>query len=214
MRAALAAFAFLAAVVPVNAATFTAERTVDGAPAIRMSGLLADGDELTFQRMLAAKPTPTTLITEGWGGDALAAIKIGMEARGMRTVVPTGQTCASACAFVWLAGKTRVREAPSDVGFHAVYVTKGTTKAVSAPGNAVVGAYLDQIGISPPAIVYMMSAGPDLVQWLFPEDRQRYGLAYEDAAPASIAVLAGPPVHPAVTASRALRPGATAAPTE
>ena len=54
---------------------------------------------------------------------------------------------------------------------------------MSAPGNALMGAYLAMLGFKPEAIIHMAEAGVDTVTPLLPEDRARYGIMYQDAPP-------------------------------
>jgi hypothetical protein len=62
------------------------------------------------------------------------------------------------------------------VGFHAVYVDNGGQASVSSAGNALVGAYLNQLGLPASAIVYITSAPPEGMQWLSFVDAQHYGI--------------------------------------
>jgi hypothetical protein len=45
-------------------------------------------------------------------------------------------------------------------------------------GNALVGAYLNKLGLSYGAIVYLTDAPPDDMQWLNPEDAEKAGITY------------------------------------
>jgi len=62
------------------------------------------------------------------------------------------------------------------VGFHAAYVKAEGQAAVSSAANAVVGAYLNQIGLPTSAIIYITEAPPDGMQWLNFVDARRYGI--------------------------------------
>ena len=181
MRAAFAALAVMAAIAPANAATLMSMTLADGTPVIAISGLIANGDKEAFDLEMTTKPTPRALLLDSNGGDAIVAMQIGSEARNLKTIVPAGSPCLSACALIWLAGKPRVRETGAEIGFHALYVTKNGVKTISAPGNALVGAYFAQLGLNAQAIVHLTEAGVDKVQPLLPEDRARYGIAYDDA---------------------------------
>jgi hypothetical protein len=92
------------------------------------------------------------------------------------TVVPDGGLCASACAIAWLGGAQRFIGAGSKVGFHAAYVLKAGVTAESGPGNAVLGSYLYQLGLSEEAIVYLTQAGPTSMKWLSPDEAGQHGI--------------------------------------
>jgi hypothetical protein len=80
------------------------------------------------------------------------------------TIVNT--LCASACALMWLAGNPRYIGKGAHIGFHAVYIERGGKLMESGMGNALVGAYLNQLGLSHRAIAFVTSAPPEGVEWL------------------------------------------------
>jgi hypothetical protein len=55
----------------------------------------------------------------------------------------------------------------------------GGKAAESGVGNALVGAYLNQIGMPETAIVYVTSAPPEGIDWLTPEKAGRVGIVFE-----------------------------------
>jgi uncharacterized protein YecT (DUF1311 family) len=62
------------------------------------------------------------------------------------------------------------------VGFHAAYTNKDGQPAISSAANAVIGAYLNQLGLSAAAIVYITSSPPEGMQWLNLADARRFGI--------------------------------------
>jgi hypothetical protein len=62
------------------------------------------------------------------------------------------------------------------VGFHAAYIDNGGQPAVSSAGNALVGAYLNQLNLPASAIVYITEAPPEGMQWLSFADAEHYGI--------------------------------------
>ena len=113
-----------------------------------------------------------------YGGSASPAWQIGdwIRKRGMSTFVPGDRTCTSACALIWLAGVPRMVGDTPQIGFHAVY--DPTTRRETGPGNAVVGAYLRDLGIGYKAIVVMTRKGPTAVEWLSPDLAKELGVAW------------------------------------
>jgi hypothetical protein len=63
------------------------------------------------------------------------------------------------------------------IGFHAAY--NGKTMQVSGPGNALIGAYLKELGLSDSAIIYITQRDPSEIQWLTVEDTGKFGLYWE-----------------------------------
>src|SRR5262249_37908332 len=61
-------------------------------------------------------------------------------------------------------------------GFHAAYIRADGQAAVSSAGNALVGAYLNQLGLPASAIIYITGTPPDAMQWLNFADATRYGI--------------------------------------
>jgi hypothetical protein len=87
-------------------------------------------------------------------------------------------TCASACALIWLAGARRYVWDTAKIGFHGAF--DAVTMEGSGPGNAIVGAYLNKLGLSYQAIVYMTAASPTDMRWLHSDDAKRWGVAAEN----------------------------------
>jgi tetratricopeptide (TPR) repeat protein len=163
---------------PVLAAEFSKTGSPGNGPdIIFVAGDLALGDEKKFINV-ALSSGDAVVVLQSPGGNLIAGIEIGraIHLKGFATYVPDNIQCASACALAWLGGRVRYMSNSARVGFHAVYVDNGGKAAVSSSGNALVGAYLNQIGLPPPAIVYITEASPQGMQWLTFTDAQRYGI--------------------------------------
>ena len=144
---------------------------------IEVSGELARGDEAKFIEV-AIKSADAIVVFHSGGGNLLAGIEIGRAIRlkGFSTLVPDNMHCASACALAWLAGRVRLMSDTARVGFHAVYTSEDGETRVSSAGNAIAGAYLNQLGLPTSAIIYITGAPPDGMQWLNFADAQRVGI--------------------------------------
>jgi hypothetical protein len=166
--------------------------------------VMVDGDlELTDIENFRNKVAPLAKATVAFrsdGGSLLAGIRVGMMIRvkNFITVVPDQAQCASACAVAWLGGVHRFMGTGSKVGFHAAYVQKAGAATESAPGNAVLGAYLDQIGLPEDAIVYITQAAPSSMKWLTLDEAAQHGI---DVALLPPAERAAPPDEPKAVAS-------------
>jgi uncharacterized protein YraI len=158
------------------------EPDASGRVFVDVVGELNIGDEKTFEKKTANRRNViVTLISAG--GNPLPAIEMGKLIRkhAMTTFVPGNRLCASACALIWLAGKPRTLESNARVGFHAAY--NRHTGQESGAGNALVGAYLNEIGLSSKAILGMTSHGPTEMAWLTDDRAKAWGLALETMQP-------------------------------
>ena len=140
---------------------------------IGVTGTFEPGDGERFVRF--ATDDKAIVVLASPGGELTSAITIGEHIRmkGYSTVVPPNATCASACGLVWLAGVVRSGTVTSKIGFHAAYTGKGD---VTSSGNAVVGAYLNKIGVSYKAIRYITSPEPADMTWLTFEKARDLGI--------------------------------------
>ncbi len=159
---------------PVKAAEIAAiERNI-----IMISGEIVKGDADKFATIVVTAPADTVVILSSGGGGIFESMMIGeaIRARHFATGIPNDATCASACGLIWLAGIPRYIGSTGRVGFHAAYVVKEGVASETGSGNAVVGAYLTNLGLSYEAIFYVTSAAPDNITWLHTADAKRIGI--------------------------------------
>ena len=189
--------ALLCAQTLAHAASIEVSRLNDGGPLVSLEGDIELDDVAQFWSKVATL-SKATVAFRSEGGSLLAGIRIGTLIResGFATLVPDGAWCASACAVAWLGGVHRLLGTGSKVGFHAAYVLKGHKATESGPGNAVLGAYLYQLGLSEDAIVYVTQADPSSMRWLSLEQAAQYGI---DVALAPGAIASASPASPVVT---------------
>lgn len=172
-----------------------------------MALVMVEGDlELADIAIFRDKVAPLARATVAFrsdGGSLLAGIRIGMQirVRNFNSVVPDAAQCASACAVAWLGGVHRFLGTGARVGFHAAYVQKAGSTAESGPGNAVLGAYLDQIGLPEDAIVYITQAAPTSMKWLSMEEAAQHGIDVALLPPPDAPAPASP-VIPNIVASQ------------
>jgi hypothetical protein len=92
--------------------------------------------------------------------------------------------CTSACALAWLGGKERFMGANARIGFHAASVTDNSHPSASAAANAVIGAYLHEVGITDVnGIIYLTKADPQSITWLNLADAIRYRISVKTFDP-------------------------------
>ena len=173
---------------------------------IVITGELVQGDAARFTEAALSQRNATVVLASP-GGSLQAGIDIGEAARllDMRTMVPDDAICASACALAWLGGKRRIMGDGAQIGFHAAYrVTEQGGASVSSMGNALVGGYLNKLGLSDQAIFYITRSDPAAMQWLSEEDALRLGISVQKSGAAvagtqSLGTPAPRPVEPRVT---------------
>jgi hypothetical protein len=125
-------------------------------PVVGVIGEIGPYDSARFSSLVAGLPSAFVGLSSP-GGNILASVQIGEMVREKRfsTIVPDKKTCASACALIWLAGVRRYVWETAKIGFHGAFDSR--TLEESGPGNAIVGAYLNKLGLSYEAIAYMTS---------------------------------------------------------
>jgi hypothetical protein len=196
-RAALSAAALLASGDLARPAEITVNDD-DGKSIILIRGELAFGDERKFVDVALARPN-ALVVLEGPGGNLTTGLEIGRAIRlkGFVTAVVSDSFCASACALAWLGGQTRLMGATARIGFHAAYRSGPDGSPVPAStGNALVGAYLNQLGLPTSAILYISEAPPEGMNWLSPGEARSHGIA-AITVPDAVASQSAPAQNPA-----------------
>ncbi|MEP7173677.1 MAG: PAN domain-containing protein [Aestuariivirga sp.] len=172
---------FLLLAFPVGA-TAAEIRLVPGAAHgvnyITVIGTFELGDDQKFIQI--ALPLETAIVAfNSEGGNLSAGLGMGRAIRlkEFSTLVPKNSLCASACGLAWLGGFERLVEEGAQVGFHAAYITNNGQSQETGMGNALSGAYLNQLGLTQSAIAYVTEAAPQNMKWLTAEDAKRVGIA-------------------------------------
>ena len=144
---------------------------------VLVEGTLLPSDGTEFRSRVGSL-TKAIVTFNSDGGSLLAGIEIGKTIRlkSFATVVLDGERCASACAFAWLGGSPRFMGTDSFVGFHAAYVEREGRPTETGVGNALLGSYLTQIGLSESAVVYITKAAPTEMTWLNFRDAEQIGI--------------------------------------
>lgn len=145
--------------------------------AILIAGTIMPGDRQKFAN-IALTTDKAVVILFSEGGNVWDALEIGRAIRlkGFPTYVMANDVCASACALIWLAGTPRQMSSSARIGFHAVYMDASGAREVSSSGNAIVGSYLNSLGLPEAAVFELTSAAPDSVQWLKPTEAAKFGI--------------------------------------
>jgi hypothetical protein len=142
---------------------------------VTVSGDLVLSDANEFRQIVAGIPKAIVAFRSD-GGSVVAAIDIGRQIRfkNFTTLVPDNTRCASACALAWLGGTPRLMGANTHIGFHAAYNPRSGQEVGVA--NALVGAYLGQIGLPDKAVIYATRAPPKSMAWLTMSAARQVGI--------------------------------------
>lgn len=174
--------------------------TADG-KVVTIHGTIQIGDEDVFAAAIKRSPAAIVELNSG-GGSVDAALEIGRHIRKLRlaTTVLPGTPCASACALVWLAGVARYADDSSFIGFHAAYIYRHGVPVESGAANALVGAYLNELGLPTSAVRFVTSAPPQGIARLERTIATRLGITYTSMrdAPSRQVAQPAPPTSPAV----------------
>ena len=176
MRLAFCVFSIIASTLSAQAADIKIRSLGAGAPdLIVVYGKLEQSDADQFNTV--ANATSKALVAfAGPGGNVVEALAIGetIRLKNFATVVLDHERCASACALAWLGGTRRFMGDGALIGFHATWDAR--SGSVSGVGNALVGAYLNKLGLPTTAVVYITAAAPAEILWLTISDAKRYGI--------------------------------------
>jgi hypothetical protein len=135
----------------------------------------------------------------GPGGKLAEGLKIGNTIRvHSYTTVAAGE-CASACSLIWLAGTARYVLAAGSLGFHAAYVLDGASVHENVQANALIGAYLANLGLSYDVVAYVTATASTEITWLDAAEAKRLNIKYTfiqneppSAPPQSAPTIAAP----------------------
>jgi hypothetical protein len=174
----VAAFIIFSTLQQSEAADISMRAGKDGASdLIIIRGDITAEDEKTFKQ-IALNTEFATVVLDSPGGLIRPAIAIGKTIRikEFATAVVDAE-CVSSCALIWLAGDVRYMAKNSKVGFHAAYIEDKNGKTIpTATGNALVGSYLNSLGLNDSIVSFVTRAGATEVNWLNKDGADRLGL--------------------------------------
>jgi hypothetical protein len=150
----------------------------DGSTYITIEGEIVEGDSAQFKRITQTVSGQAFVVLHSNGGSAIEAMEIGetIRARGYATAVINGNQCASACGLIWLAGTPRYVGTTAHVGFHAAYHLEGEAARESGAVNALIGAYVTNLGLSYGAVLFVTSSPPTQMKWMHSSDTEKLGI--------------------------------------
>jgi len=178
-----------------NAASFQANpgRCNDGDPncwMVTIEGKINPGDDEVFTRVTKKVPDVSddvrvVVVLESPGGNFDAGMSIARQVRDKRYSTGANKLCTSICAVIWLSGNGCFYLKESAIGFHGVFThyvdkngnhVKGTPYWVPSGSNAVLGAWLAELGVPMSTIELFTSPNADSMYWLKTKNLKALGI--------------------------------------
>jgi ATP-dependent protease ClpP protease subunit len=142
--------------------------------ALRLQGMIDARSALSFRRVLAANPQAKVLVLDSPGGDVQNGLLIADDiyTRGMSTVVPKGSVCASACAYMFFAGRNRVVQ--GELGVHQI---SGSASLENAQLNiSDILDTLNKYGVDQRIFPIMFRTSADDIHFFSSDEIKQYGI--------------------------------------
>ena len=142
--------------------------------AMRLSGVIGPGSYRKFHRIVR-QAKPDLIVLEGPGGVLGEAILIAHEIRrrGIPTVVRPNAVCASGCAIMFLAGRSKYMGKGAKLGLHSASFLDGE---MDPEATGVMAAYLAEVGVPSITLRRMAMTGPDHIRWLTRSEQMAIGI--------------------------------------
>lgn len=140
------------------------------------SGQVGANDLLNLKKALREHPTITTLILkDNPGGLVHIGLVIAEEIyeRGLDTYIPKDSFCASACSFVFFAGKNRIAE--GRLGVHQISAPEMNGSQAQFGVSDIV-ATLPKYGVAADVLGIMFRTPPDDMYFFSPHEITKYGI--------------------------------------
>jgi hypothetical protein len=163
-------------------------RSLDGTPALFLTGQIQTGDAARFLAHLDGLDAPPATVTlHSPGGSVADALEIGrrLRADGIATRMQPGAACFSACPYILAGGIERRVSRTAMVGVHQHYFGQSTilpaflaVKDIQR-GQADVMAYLDEMGIDLRLMERAMKTAPEDIYILVEDELTSLGIATE-----------------------------------
>lgn len=142
---------------------------------IGLNGEIGTSSPLEFRRALKARPGATVIALNSPGGLVDSALVMAHDIRelGLATYVGQGQVCYSACAFLFLAGTSRV--AVGELGVHQIWNDANDLVSGQNKLSDVIEA-LDEFAVNREVLTIMLRTPPDKMHVFTSSELARLGL--------------------------------------
>lgn len=177
----IAALMLLLAAIDTAPAAEIEATGLRGQPAIRLSGLIVQGDEIAFRSKLTAMTARPIVVLWGPGGAVDPAIRIGLmiQELGLTTLVPPDEGCASSCSIIWLGGAHRKLAQGAKIGFHAMSIQRQGGRVETHEHDDALRTYLTRLGYALDATATIVNTPATLLRWLDEIELTANGIATE-----------------------------------
>jgi len=127
---------------------------------IALNAEIAPTTPSDLDRALDARPNARTLVLNSPGGAVDSALVLAQEVRrrGLKTYVPDGMGCYSACAYIFFAGENRI--ADGELGVHQISQDVADIVMTQMTIGDILDA-LDEFGVQHQVISYMLRTPPE-----------------------------------------------------
>ena len=160
--------------IAATAANISISQSGNDTTQIIMSGEFVPED---LDRFVAVSNHAKTAVVRfnSRGGHLQTGLLIGLiiRHRGFATAVGAGSICYSSCALAWLAGRTRLNDISSKVGFHAA---ADANHSYSPEGSEMMRAYARSLGLSAFAAKFLTDATPNDMRFLTADSAKELGV--------------------------------------
>jgi hypothetical protein len=146
----------------------------DGSTALLVTGVIGPGSYEEFRSALD-RGTPQLVVIDGPGGVLGEALMIGQEVRRrhLSTLVGAHHSCASACAIVFLSGRSKYVGAGAVIGLHSASYADGRA---DPEATAVMADYLRGVGVPNATLKRMARTAPSDIRWLTKSEQRAIGI--------------------------------------
>jgi membrane-bound ClpP family serine protease len=146
----------------------------DGPTALLVTGVIGPGSYDEFRSALD-HGTPQLVVIDGPGGVLGEALMIGQEVRRrhLNTLVGAHRSCASACAVVFLSGRTKYVGAGAVIGLHSASYADGRA---DPEATQVMADYLRGVGVPNATLRRMANTAPSDIRWLTKAEQRAVGI--------------------------------------
>lgn len=135
-----------------------------------LTGVIGRGAYRQFRNAIG-RSRPGLVLLDGPGGILGEALLIGGEIRrrGLSTAVAPNGACASACAVVFLSGRTKYMGAGAALGLHSASFMDGRE---SPEATGIMAGYLRSVGVPRDILRRMAATRPNEIRWLSRRERR------------------------------------------
>jgi hypothetical protein len=155
--------------MPTSSPSWTAaksdisEYVVSGINVISIIGEIGPEDYNRFKQKADLLGEKSVVVLSSPGGALAAAFGIGTYIRQKEWITFVARECDSACAAIWIGGWKRYMAPDAKIGFHSASKENGEQ---SSSGNALLGSYLNDMGLGLKAIQWAADASPSDMSYL------------------------------------------------